>query len=59
MRLFLAILYAGRSDIMCVFKALHKHPEQVEQHSYISLEEFYNFYEILDLSWKKVKFNVE
>ena len=37
---------------MCIFKALHNDPKQ--QHQELSLEEFYSFYEVRDLKWKKV-----
>ena len=40
---------------MCMFKALHKDPEDTEQHRPLSKEEFYRFYEVLDLTWIQVR----
>ena len=39
---------------MCMFKALHRDAEDSEQHRPLSKEEFYRFYEILDLTWIQV-----
>ena len=41
-------------QIMCVFKALHKNPQQQQQHSELSLTEFYNFYEVQNFKWREV-----
>ena len=43
---------AAEWQVMCIFKALHIDPR--EQHKDVSLEEFYSFYELRDLRWKKV-----
>ena len=40
---------------MCMFKALHRDPEDTEQHRPLSREEFYRFYEVLDLTWIQVR----
>ena len=37
-----------------MFKALHRDPEDTEQHRPLSMEEFYRFYEVLDLTWIQV-----
>ena len=37
--------------VMCIFKALQKDPAPQES---LCLEEFYNFYEMQNLQWKKV-----
>ena len=39
---------------MCMFKALHKDPALIGQHKPLNREEFYNFYEVQDMSWKQV-----
>lgn len=39
-------------QVMCIFKALHTNPN--EQHTDLSVDEFYNFYEVRDLKWRQV-----
>ena len=40
---------------MCMFKALHKDSERVEEQKTITGEEFYSFYEVQGLRWKQVQ----
>lgn len=52
--LVITLLYVGKLDIMCMFKALQKDREEVGRHLPIRLEEFYHFYNVLDLRWRQV-----
>ena len=40
---------------MCVFKALHKKRHQ--DHTPLSKKEFYSFYQVQNLKWRKVREN--
>ena len=53
--LFIPSLYIAECEAMCMFKALHRDPEDTEQHRPLSREEFYRFYEVLDLTWIQVR----
>ena len=44
--------YVAEWQVMCIFKALHTNPN--EQHTDLSVDEFYNFYEVRDLKWRQV-----
>lgn len=37
---------------MCIFKALHKFPE--DHYHGLNLEEFQRFYEVIDFKWEQV-----
>ena len=53
-KFFLSLYYLAECEAMCMFKALHRDPEDTEQHRPLSMEEFYHFYEVLDLTWIQV-----
>ena len=40
-------------QVMCVFKALHKNHH--EDHTPLSEQEFYSFYEFQNLKWREVR----
>ena len=43
----LIILFSGRKDVYLMFKALN-----TDKTGKLSLEEFYNIYDVCDLDWK-------
>ena len=42
-------------QVMCVFRALHKKRHQ--DHTPLSKKEFYSFYQVQNLKWRKVRRN--
>ena len=49
----LPFVYLAEWQVMCVFKALLVNPR--EDHTHLSREEFYDFYEIQNLKWREVR----
>ena len=45
-------VYTAEWQVMCVFKALHVNPN--DTHSELREKEFYDFYEVQNLKWRKV-----
>ena len=45
-------MFTAEWQVMCVFKAMHINPS--EQHTELSEQEFYDFYEVQNLKWREV-----